>query len=235
MEPSMGSLEPISIRSMGQSAESGAVAAGEGAVPSKPLKAYGRGECHGSLIQLSPEDYESVYKSEGGHQGAAQGYKEIVVKCIPYDKSKPPVKAIAYRARDHSRLVQDAPPSMRYMTIIRNGAKELGLKTCYQEWLEEHPVQKPCSKLLKKVSMYNMIFYFTSIMVFQSRFIPFVQSRLLEMLYSIGSNWMTEIMCEVVACMILFPPACVGFVIGKMLEATGKFPPPLKKFMEKLD
>ncbi len=231
MEPAMGSLEQISI----PSPTSGTVASGEGVVPSKPLKAYERAECHGSLIQLSPEAYETVYRSEGGHKGAVQSYEEIVVTCIPYDKSKPPVQAVAYSARNHTRLVQDVPPSLRYMTIIRNGAKELGLKTCYQEWLEDHPVQKPCSNLLKKVSKHSMVFYFTSIMIFQSRFISFVQCRLLEVLHLIGSKWMPDMMYEAAACMILFPTAFGGVLILMLMEATGKTPPPLKKFMAKSD
>ena len=53
---------------------------------SKAFVAYETNECHGALIKLSAEDYELVYKSEGGGRGPTQGYEEIEVTCVPYDK-----------------------------------------------------------------------------------------------------------------------------------------------------
>jgi len=77
IEPGMGSLEPI---------DSG----------SKSLLTYDRGECHGALIRLTPDNYEKVMRSEGVGLGKSdQGYEEIIVDAIPYGKSqKQSVKAV---------------------------------------------------------------------------------------------------------------------------------------------
>ena len=115
LEPAMGGLEPLPKPSASSSPASRTLKH----MPSRPLKSYEREECHGALIKLSAEDYERVYKSEGGGRGAAQGYEEIIVTCVPYDKSHPPVQAVAYRARKHVRLRVDTAPSKRYMSIIR--------------------------------------------------------------------------------------------------------------------
>jgi len=144
LEPAMGSLEPLP--SFYDNKDSDEVVDGtskqdKNRQVSRPLKSYEREECHGALIKLSTEDYERVYKSEGGGQGLMQGYEEYIVQCIPYDKSKRPVPAVAFRVRDHARLSNDPCPSQRYMNIIKEGANELGLKPCYLKWLEDHPVQ----------------------------------------------------------------------------------------------
>eukprot|EP00559_Dactyliosolen_fragilissimus_P008965 CAMPEP_0184863610 /NCGR_PEP_ID=MMETSP0580-20130426/11871_1 /TAXON_ID=1118495 /ORGANISM="Dactyliosolen fragilissimus" /LENGTH=310 /DNA_ID=CAMNT_0027362049 /DNA_START=170 /DNA_END=1102 /DNA_ORIENTATION=- len=222
LEPAMGGLEPC------ESSEDGSV--------TKPLKAYEKAECHGSLVKLSPEDYYLVYKSEGGGAGVQQGYEEIVVTCIPYDTSKPSVQAVAFRVRDHSRMSQDGRPSKRYMTILQTGAKELGLKPCYQKWLEEHPIQKPCSKIMKKLAVNNMFFNFSTIILFKSRFPIFIQKKLLWVVYGsvAESKWM-EVLQEVTGCAILFPTAACGFILRKLLEATGKTPPMLKGFISKME
>jgi hypothetical protein len=127
LEPGMGSLEPVVDKEKNGH---------------KPLKQYKDGdECHGALVRLSPEDYEKVMRSEGvGSGNPNQGYEEVVVTAIPYNKMKRPVQAVALRARDHVRLSFDPAPSLRYMKILRQGAEELGIKPCYREYLEEHPV-----------------------------------------------------------------------------------------------
>jgi hypothetical protein len=138
LEPAMGALEHI----VGCHDE-GWAAADRGA-PSRPLYPYEKPECHGALIQLSADDYEKLMRTEGvsgdRHQDM-RGYEEFVVTAVPYDPSKPPVQAIALRTFPLSRLPRDAAPSARYMKILREGAAELGLAKCYQEFLADHPVQ----------------------------------------------------------------------------------------------
>lgn len=134
LEPAMGSLEPLpSFYDNNDTNEvvDGTSQQDKNRQVSLPLKSYEREECHGALIKLSAEDYERVYKSEGGGKGLMQGYEEYIIKCIPYDKSKRPVQAVAFRVRDHKRLSDDSCPSQRYMNIIKEGANELGLRPCY--------------------------------------------------------------------------------------------------------
>jgi len=156
MEPAMGSIEPLpSFFEKDGHNKSRQLRR----IESRAFLAYDTNECHGALIKLSAHDYELVYKSEGGGRGALQGYEEIEVLCVPYDKSKKPVKAVAYRTTEFGRLDQhrDVCPSKRYMNILRKGAAELGLEASYQKWLADHPVQDP-SLFLKKVAINSYLF-----------------------------------------------------------------------------
>jgi hypothetical protein len=229
LEPAMGSLEPLPDNNNNNGAYKSS--------RKEVLKSYEKQECHGALIQLSAEDYERVYKSEGGGSGARQGYEEIVVTCIPYDESHPPVEAVAFRTRAHARLATDMHvcPSKRYMSIIREGAAELGLKECYQKWLADHPVHEP-SKLFKRVAINSMLLTITLSMGLHIRIISDVQSYILFKLYVLPTEpkW-KQIMGELAAGVILLPTACCGFVLKGLLEATGLMPPMLKKWVSSLE
>ena len=112
-------------------------------------------QCHGALIELTAENYEKLWKSEGGGRDKP-GYDEIVVDAYPYSGSIA-VKAIALRAATHVRLRADASPSLRYKSIILEGAKELGLDGDYVSKLEMIPVQKS-NVILRSMAMY---YFFT--------------------------------------------------------------------------
>eukprot|EP00549_Striatella_unipunctata_P009026 CAMPEP_0118710510 /NCGR_PEP_ID=MMETSP0800-20121206/23430_1 /TAXON_ID=210618 ORGANISM="Striatella unipunctata, Strain CCMP2910" /NCGR_SAMPLE_ID=MMETSP0800 /ASSEMBLY_ACC=CAM_ASM_000638 /LENGTH=237 /DNA_ID=CAMNT_0006614717 /DNA_START=56 /DNA_END=766 /DNA_ORIENTATION=- len=134
LEPSMGSLEPVLGDSSGSCGDKN-----NGA-----LYPYHKQECHGALICLTAENYIKVMKSEGvgnPNMKTPPSYEEVVVTAVPYDQKKRPVQAVALRARPHARLAQDPAPSLRYMNLLREGAAELGLRPCYQEYLANHPVQ----------------------------------------------------------------------------------------------
>lgn len=217
LEPGMGSLEPLDR---------------EG---SEALHSYENEECHGALICLSADDYEKVYKSEGGGSGPTQGYEEIIVTCIPYDEDKPPVKAVAFRARDHVRLKKDPCPSLRYMKILREGARELKLKPCYQKWLADHPVQTT-SMLLKKIAINNMICNMVIFSVIKSRIVSRIQSWLLFQVYVLpAEGCVKRIASEIASCAILFPGSCVGFFARPIMEMTGTMPPHMKRFIGMLN
>ena len=234
LEPAMGGLEPLpkpSARSNG----SGKGRAGKlKHAESRPLKTYEKEECHGALIKLSAEDYDRVNKSEGGGRDAMQGYEEIIVTCVPYDESHPPVQAVAYRAREHVRLEVDTAPSKRYMHIIKSGARELGLKPCYQQWLEDHPVQHP-SWILKEIFINSVKFTLPLSFGLKLRIVSQVQNWLLFKVYILPTEprW-KQILGETAACAILLPTATVGFCIGGLLEAFGLMPDMLKKWIEGL-
>mmetsp|Transcript_17812 Transcript_17812/g.50993 ORF Transcript_17812/g.50993 Transcript_17812/m.50993 type:complete len:365 (-) Transcript_17812:299-1393(-) len=245
LEPAMGGLEPLpkpSSAAASTNGSNGHAASSSSSSSrklqhrpsSRPLKSYEKEECHGALIQLSAEDYDRVYKSEGGGRGAMQGYEEIVVTCVPYDASHPPVQAVAYRAREHVRLEVDTAPSKRYMGIIREGAQELGLKPCYQRWLEDHPVQRP-SWVLKKVAMHSVMVTLPLSFGLKVRIVQHVQSWLLFRVYVLPTEprW-KQIAGEAAACLILLPTACVGFCLGGLLDAMGLMPPMLQKWIDSM-
>lgn len=215
-EPGMGSLEPIGS-------------------PVEALLAYGPGECHGALIQLTSENYEKVMKSEGVDGKSDQGYEEIVVDAYPYGKSETPVKAIALRAREHVRLDFDPAPSVRYMTILRDGAKELGLKKCYQDFLNDHPVEI-APRWLKKQALYNIFIMFGLSFALKSKGLITLQSRILYFFYTPDpSQKLRKGLSVVVSAIVFLPGSLAGFTLYQMLELFGKTPAPLKKMFDMLD
>jgi hypothetical protein len=242
LEPAMGSLEPLPGKQNGHD-PSETTLAQDGHDPtattlrrrrdSMALSAYENEECHGALIKLSVDDYERVYKSEGGGSGDMQVYEEIVVTCVPYDESHPPVQAVAFRAREKFRLEQDLCPSKRYMNIIREGAMELGLKPCYQDWLAAHPIQQPPSKLLKMMAINSILFTVPLSMGLKFRLLNDMQTYLLFKFYVASSEpkW-KQILGELAVGAILFPTAICGFVLRGTLELTGLMPAVLKKWVE---
>ena len=243
LEPAMGGLEPLpSFYEQQSNDENDEVVSEKEESNSKikhkvssALKPYERQECHGALIKLSAEDYERVHASEGGNTGALQGYEEIEVTCIPYDKSKPAVKAIAYRAREHVRLAKDPCPSQRYMKIIKEGAQELGLRPCYLQWLEDHPVQHKPSALLKSLAINSMVFNITLTML-KFRIPAYIQNRLLFMAYVLPTEarW-KQIVSEILSGLIMVPTACFGALLRKYLVATGKMPERFQAFIDNMN
>jgi hypothetical protein len=58
---------------------------------------------------------------------------------------------------NHPSKRRDGYPSMRYMTLLRDGATELGLTPDYRAFLEAHPTHRTPS-FLKWMSLYNIYF-----------------------------------------------------------------------------
>ena len=217
LEPGMGSLEPV---------DSGV----------KSLLKYEHGECHGALIKLTPENYEKVMRSEGvGNGRSDQGYEEIIVDAYPYGKPGKPVKAVALRARDHVRLNYDPRPSVRYMSILKEGAKELGLRPCYQDFLERHPVQV-VTKWQRKEAIFNVIFMFSVSAMLKWRGLTNIQSRLLFLFHSFDSfGTIGKLFGVTMTSIILLPGALMGLMMYQIMELTGKTPESAKRIMTLLD
>jgi hypothetical protein len=207
IEPGMGSLEPVDAKS-------------------KALLAYEHEECHGALVKLSPENYEKVMRSEGvGGDSNDPAYEEIVVDVYPYKRPGKPVKAVALRARPHARLSYDPCPSTRYMKILKEGAKELGLKTCYQDFLARHPVQA-MTGWQKKEAIYNLIFTWSLSSTLKWRGISMFQSRLLYLFYALPSAPVgVRVFNDFVTAVILLPGALFGYLFFHIWRLTGKTPP----------
>jgi hypothetical protein len=203
VEPGMGSIEPCS-----ESA-------------TKPLLAYEKDECHGALVLLTAENYSKVMASEGVSPNVTNpGYEEVVVMAVPYDTSKPPVQAVALRARSHIRLAFDPSPSARYMKILREGAAELNLKPCYQEYLNKYPVQL-VPTWLRKVAAYNLIFTFSFSTFTKWRGLSKLQSFLLFRVYVPSSaNAAARLVSNTAMAVLLFPGSIIGFLIRKYKSLT---------------
>ena len=215
VEPGFGSVEPV---------DSGA----------KAVLKYEPGECHGALIQLTPENYERVMRSEGIGSGD-QGYEEIVVDVHLYKQSQGPVKAVALRARDHVRLTYDSCPSARYMSILREGAEELGLRQSYQEFLKRHPVEV-LTRWQRKQAIYNIFFMMTISSLLKTSIVTKLQSRLLFVFYtSDASRKLRKILSSLMTAIILLPGSLMGLMLYQILEVLGKTPNSAKRMFDFLD
>mmetsp|Transcript_28575 Transcript_28575/g.60313 ORF Transcript_28575/g.60313 Transcript_28575/m.60313 type:complete len:344 (-) Transcript_28575:66-1097(-) len=217
IEPGMGSLEPVNSNA-------------------KALLAYEREECHGALLRLTPENYEKVMRSEGvGHGRSDQGYEEIIVDAYPYGRPKMPVKAVALRARDHVRLSYDPRPSARYMSILKEGAKELGLRPCYQDFLERHPVQV-LKKWQRKQALFNILFMFSLSSILKWRGLIQMQTRLLFLFHeSDPSRKLANILSDTMITLILMPGAMLGILLYSVMKLTGKMPESANRLFDFLD
>ena len=178
-------------------------------------------------------------RSEGVGLGKSdQGYEEIIVDAIPYGKSqKQSVKAVALRARDHVRLNYDPRPSVRYMTILKEGAKELGLLPCYQEFLQKHPVQI-LTRWQRKLAIYNILFMFSlSSLLKGYRGLNQFQSRLLFLFYSTeGSSLkLTKIASDTMTSLILLPGAVFGVILYQIMHLSDKKPASVTRLFDLLD
>jgi hypothetical protein len=198
---------------------------------SKALLSYHSPECHGALIKLAPAQYERVMKSEG-IGSKRSGYEEIVVTAVPYNTSQPPVQAIVLRARPHAKLNQDPSPSLRYMTILRQGAAELQLKPCYQEFLAAHPVQIT-PLWLKRLCLQNLMFTFSIGKLLNGwRGLSKLQSWFLFRVYVNSSAG--KVRCAVsnaLTAAILLPGALAGMLLTTVNKWRGKEPSPMMQRM----
>lgn len=206
LEPGMGSLEAINATS-------------------RPLLAYDQPECHGALICVTPENYERIMRSEGVSDNSTGGYEEVVVDAYPYGSTEP-VQAVALRARN--RLAKDPAPSLRYMTILREGAAELGLKPCYRDFLDRHPVQQ-VPRWLRRLAVHNLIFTFTLSFKLKKRWFSKAQSWLLFRWYHPSPGWWRNGLTA----LVLSPGAAVGTLIRR--KASQNMPPFLQRMLDLME
>jgi hypothetical protein len=243
LEPSMASLErcrPSQNPSGADDREKQEGGDGEGDDnPGLPLYPYVKDECHGALIRLSADDYERVMASESvsGTRYAVRDYQEVVVTAVPYDKSKEPIKAVALSVIPHVRLPQDVAPSDRYMQLLRDGARELGLVDSYQEFLNSHPVQVTPG-WLAEVSLPNFVWtaqlYYTKTPLTMK--IMRMQYRLLYLVYACPTSsplrrWASH------ACqgLLLLPGAALGLGIAAYRAVTGtEHPVPVRMIVNRV-
>ena len=219
LEPAMASIEPVQSDATCWK-DSGA------------LHANADITCHGALIKLHPQQYEKIWKSEGG----GSYYEEIVVEIFPYDskngEGKIPVKAVALTAGKHNRLRSDWCPSVRYMKLLCQGAAELGLQKHYRDWLESHPVDH-VPWIVKKVTIYNLALSIMLQSVLHTpvlmRFLPW----LLGLVYVPSTRpRIQRLMSEFAMVYILLPGSTLGFLVRSFMYMAGIPPHPWLKSVE---
>ena len=175
-------------------------------------------ECHGNLMELSREDYEKLWLSEGG--GAPNpGYEEVEIDAYPYGSSpgSPPVRAIALRARPHAKLRVDGPPSRRYLSILIEGAAELGLSQSYMEKLRTIVPSDP-PPYLKLIGFYS--FFLTSFLFRnpKTRKISLVNNKMLNLLFvHPTSRPLYRMLSNLALTLWLLPTAFIGLFIRMSL------------------
>ena len=177
--------------------------------------------CHGALIKVTAENYDKIWRSEGGGQ-ADSGYEEIIVSAYPYDSSDP-VEAVALCASDRVRLKHEICPSPRYMAIVCNGAEEVGLKMEYRECLGRYPVQQ-VPPWLRFISVNNMFLMIRLGAVFKTRIFLRIQSWFLWTVFvpSTCSCWMKRNASNVACGLILLPGSLLGLIVRLHMRITGE-------------
>lgn len=123
-----------------------------GVPPAEPsmanLRAEADGVVHGLLIRMRPDDFAALVESEGGDRF----YVVEEVEARPYAGAA--IRARTFVARPERRRSAERPPSLRYMTLLREGARAGGLDPAYCEYLDGLPVSeaaalgKACSALV---------------------------------------------------------------------------------------
>lgn len=117
------------------------------------------------------------------------------------------------------------------MTILRQGAKELGLKPCYQKFLAEHPVQE-LKKWQKNQALYNLLATWTLSMTLKWRGLSQLQSKLLFLVYARpSSSPLVRSLSDLFTALILLPGSIIGFLSYHALSACGKTPPSMARIM----
>ena len=99
-----------------------------------------RDSCHGFLLELTNEEYQKMWASEGGN-AAKPPYEETVVEAVTYEGRM--IRAIAFTAANHTCADYELPPSTRYKDIVLKGARESGLDGSWVAHLEKIPAAAP--------------------------------------------------------------------------------------------
>ena len=115
-------------------------------------------EVHGLLLRMRPGEFAKLVSSEGENHA----YRQVEVEVESYRGEM--IRALAFSALDSRRLEQDRPPSLRYLELIRNGARLSGLDPSYIRKLDSLPyMEKSLVARLISVLLFDMIMFFGSL------------------------------------------------------------------------
>jgi len=91
---------------------------------------------HGVALEMSAAQFRALRRSEGG----GRFYRCVDVSVTTYDGT---VLAAKVFVAQPGTVCEETPPSLRYMTLIREGASHHGLEPDYCAWLNRHPTAQP--------------------------------------------------------------------------------------------
>jgi len=100
---------------------------------SSTLTNEGPDEVHGMLLFLSPADFKKLSKIE-------YEYGTTDVSVTAYDGRQ--ILAKAFVTPPEFKLARSLPPTERYLNLIKDGCKDMGIDAKYQVWLKSIEPQK---------------------------------------------------------------------------------------------
>ncbi len=103
-----------------------------GSSPSN-LTNEGPDEVHGMLLFLSPADFKKLSKIE-------YEYGTTDVSVTAYDGRQ--IVAKAFVTPPEFKLARSLPPTERYLNLIKDGCKAMGIDATYQVWLKSLEAQR---------------------------------------------------------------------------------------------
>ena len=134
-------------------------------------------EVHGVLLRMSQEEFRKLVLSEGENYA----YRQVEVEIETYQGEKQ--NALAFSALDSRKLQEDRPPSLRYLELIRIGARLSGLNPSYIKRLDAIPHFKkgPLTELISHL-LFDMMMFFGGIGI------PQISTRLFRSLRWIDAS-----------------------------------------------
>jgi len=175
-------------------------------------------ECPGCVYEMSREAYEALWRSEGGSMKPTP-YQEVVVTVS--DASGQDVDAITCKVSAWAALKSDAVPSARYLGIIEEGARELGLVK-YADELSKRPRVDP-SRLLRVVAGAHGVVSITLYRRNLNYLLTPLRSACFLLTYG-GRHRLLRALSEALTVAVLLPTAAVGSVVRKYRSARGLAP-----------
>lgn len=91
---------------------------------------------HGLALEMSAAEFRALERSEGGQRF----YRSVDVMVTTYEGESLAAKVFVAQ---HDAVRAETAPSLRYMTLIRAGARYHGLAAGYCDWLAAHPTASP--------------------------------------------------------------------------------------------
>jgi hypothetical protein len=131
-------------------------------------------ELHGVAYLVSAADYRHIRKTEGGGYKDT-GYQDINVECVRYDGQQFTAKTLV-RPENHYH-VDSLLPSKRYLTLLRDGAREHGITNEYVDYLESLRHYEPKETVGKQIGRYVLLAIFLPLAL------PFLLSIFLGMVW----------------------------------------------------
>ena len=164
-------------------------------------------ECPGCVYEMALDDYEALWRSEGGAMPRSP-YREVVVRVSR--PNGPDVDAVTLAAEDWCRLRSDAIPSKRYLGIIETGARSLGLEA-HADALAKMPRADP-SRLLRLVATSHGTISIACYRLGLSGLLAPVRLWCYACLYG-GKSPLLRFASEALIATALFPGAVLGAIV----------------------